>query len=212
VPPDVFIPLAEEIGLVVALGERILMRAAHDAATLRSLGDDLSISVNVSAQQLRDPDFVAVARRALSTMGGGLVLEITEREGIGDDPAVRAAMHQMSAFGIRFAIDDFGVGFSSIGYLQDVPAHIIKVDRALSREIDRDERARLLLRSIASMGNDLGMDVVVEGIERETQLALVRDDSHARYAQGFYMHHPLALQDLLAVLARDHELEGRVAL
>jgi diguanylate cyclase (GGDEF)-like protein len=202
VSPDVFIPLAEEIGLVVSLGERILMQAAADAASLRKVGGpDLKIGVNVSAQQLRDPDFVAVVRRALTVMRGGLILEITEREGIGDDPVIRAAMHQMSTFGVTFAIDDFGVGFSSIGYLQDVPARILKVDRALSRDIDHDERARRLLRSISSMGHDLGMDVVVEGVERESQLDLVRDDVNATFAQGYFMHRPMPLRALLEVMA-----------
>jgi len=203
VSPDVFIPLAEELGLVVALGEAVLLQSAQDAVVLREALPSLTMSVNVSAQQLRDPDFPDVVRRALGVMGEGLVLEITERESIGDDAVALATMHRLVALGVAFAIDDFGVGFSSIGYLQDVPARYLKVDRALSRRIDEDDRARLLLRSISSMGEHLGMDVVVEGIERESQLVLVRDDVRARFAQGFHLHRPMTLARVVEVLARE---------
>jgi EAL domain-containing protein (putative c-di-GMP-specific phosphodiesterase class I) len=101
---------------------------------------------------------------------------------------------------VRFAIDDFGVGFSSISYLQDLPAHIVKVDATLSQNIDRDERACAVLRAIALMGEALGLDVVVEGIERDSQLTLVRDDVHAPFVQGYLMHRPMPVKQLLEVV------------
>ncbi|HYO39535.1 MAG TPA: EAL domain-containing protein [Nocardioidaceae bacterium] len=202
VPPDVFIRVAEETGLVVALGDVVLGHAARDAATIReAAGGDINVSVNISAKQLREPDFVDKVERALSTMGGGgLVLEITERDGIGNDPASLEAMRHLAGRGVPFAIDDFGIGFSSIGYLQDMPVHIIKTDLSFSAGIDRDERSCALLCSITMMGQALGLDVVVEGIERSSQLDHLVDHVHAPYAQGYLMHRPMPLPQLVTVL------------
>jgi diguanylate cyclase (GGDEF)-like protein len=202
IPTDVFIRLAEDTGLVVPLGDSVLATVAGDAAALReAAGGPISISVNVSVRQLREPAFVdTVAATVRAMERTNLILEITERQGIGDDPVVVAAMSTIAAMGVRFAIDDFGVGFSSISYLQDLPAHIVKVDATLSQNIDRDERACAVLRAIAVMGEALGLDVVVEGIERESQLTLIRDDVHAPYVQGYLMHRPMPLAQVLDVV------------
>ena len=152
-------------------------------------------------RQLREPTFVDTVATAVQAMGRtSLVLEITERQGIGDDPVVVAAMSTIAAMGVRFAIDDFGVGFSSISYLQDLPAHIVKVDATLSQNIDHDDRACAVLRAIAVMGEALGLDVVVEGIERESQLTLIRDDVHAPFVQGYLMHRPMPVAQVLDVV------------
>jgi len=202
VSPDVFIRVAEETGLIVALGDLVLERAAHDAAAMcEAAGGDLNVSVNVSAKQLREPDFVTKIERALDTMGAaGLVLEITERDGIGSDQESLSAMQALADRGVHFAIDDFGVGFSSISYLQDMPVRIIKTDASFTANIDRDERACALLSSITMMGQALGLDVVVEGIERASQLEHVRDHVGAPYAQGFLMHRPMILDRVLGVM------------
>jgi diguanylate cyclase (GGDEF)-like protein len=199
VPTDVFIRIAEDTGLVVALGESVLATVARDAAAIREAADGpISVSVNASVRQLREPAFVAIVERTVRDMERtGLVLELTERQGIGNEPGVLDAMRAISAMGVRFAIDDFGVGFSSISYLQDLPAHIIKVDATLSQHIDRDDRACAVLRAITAMGEAMGLDVVIEGVERESQFALVRDDVHAPYAQGYLMHRPMPLAALL---------------
>ena len=208
VPADVFVRIAEESGLVVLLGESVLQTVMGDACSIRkAAGGEISIGVNVSVHQLREPAFITSVEKALKTMDRtGLVLEITERQGIGDDQVVLDAMRTMAAMGVRFAIDDFGVGFSSISYLQDLPAHIIKADATLSQNIDRDERSCAVLRSIAVMGEALGLDVVVEGVERETQLTLVRDDVKAPYAQGYLMYRPMPLDKILAVV-HDNRVE-----
>jgi diguanylate cyclase (GGDEF)-like protein len=214
VPPDVFIRVAEETGLVVALGDVVLQMAARDAVAIQqAAGDAVTVSVNVAAKQLREAGFVAKVEQALADMGGsGLVLELTERDSIGDDPASLEAMRTLSARGVLFAIDDFGIGFSSIGYLQDMPVQIIKTDLSFSEAIDRDERSCALLCSISMMGQALGLDVVVEGIERSSQLEHLRDHVHAPYAQGYLMHRPMPLEQLLGVLAENRgagvELSG----
>jgi EAL domain-containing protein (putative c-di-GMP-specific phosphodiesterase class I) len=131
----------------------------------------------------------------------GLILEITERDGIGDDEASLRAMRTLADRGVPFAVYDFGVGFSSIGYLQDMPVQIIKTDLSFSESIDRDERSCALLCSITMMGQALGLDVVVEGIERASQLQHIREHVDARYAQGYLMYRPMPLDQLLQVIA-----------
>ncbi len=205
VSPELFIGIAEETGLIVDLGESVLTKVASDAAALRGLvPGPFVMSVNVSARQLHEPAFVHSVARAVAAMGGAsLVLEITERQGIDLGPVVLEAMHAISAMGVRFAIDDFGVGFSSISYLQDLPVQIIKADASLSQAIDTDDRARALLRSVTLMGQALGLEVVVEGIEREGQLSVLREDTHASYAQGYLLHRPMPLDVLLTTLRPD---------
>ncbi|MGI8901071.1 MAG: putative bifunctional diguanylate cyclase/phosphodiesterase [Nocardioides sp.] len=208
VPPDVFIKVAEESGLVVALGDVVLGLAAQDSARiLEAAGGDLTIGVNISAKQLREPDFVDKVRRTQERMGGaGLVLEITERDMVGDDAISKEAMTSITMLDVGFAIDDFGVGFSSIGYLQDMPVKTIKTDLSFSEGIDRDERSCALLCSITMMGQALGLDVVIEGIERTTQLDHLRDHVHAPFAQGYLMHRPMPVDALVEVL-RDNRLD-----
>jgi EAL domain-containing protein (putative c-di-GMP-specific phosphodiesterase class I) len=208
VPPDVFIRVAEETGLVVALGEVVLAQAAHDTAALReAAGGSINVSVNISAQQLRDSNFVAAVSAAMAEMGDcGLILEITERDGIGTDEVSVATMKTLAELGVHFAIDDFGVGFSSISYLQDMPVRTIKADASFSEGIDRDERSCALLCSIMMMGQALGLDVVVEGIERSSQLDHLREHVHAPYAQGFLMHRPMKIDALLDVVRENRAL------
>ena len=208
VPPDVFIKVAEESGLIVPLGDVVLERAALDAPKLvEAAGGELTIGVNISAKQLREPDFVDRVRHALDRMlGAHLVLEITERDMVGDDPVSIEAMAQIAELGVHFAIDDFGVGFSSIGYLQDMPVKIIKTDASFSDGIDRDERSCALLCSITMMGQALGLDVVIEGIERSAQLDHLREHVHAPFAQGYLMHRPMSTDAVAKVLRANHGL------
>ena len=109
----------------------------------------------------------------------------------------------IAAMGVRFAIDDFGVGFSSISYLHQLPAHVVKTDATLAQHIDRDERARAVLRAIVVMGEALGLDVVVEGIERPGQLDAVPTEVGAPFVQGYLLHRPMPLAELLAVVQRE---------
>ena len=214
VPPDVFIRVAEESGLIVDLGDVVLQRAANDAASLReAAGGPIDISVNISALQLMEPEFVDSVRSALAVMGEtGLILEITERDGIGTDDVSLGAMRELADAGVQFAIDDFGVGFSSISYLQDMPVRTIKADASFSEGIDRDERSCALLCSIMMMGQALGLDVVVEGIERSSQLDHLREHVHAPYAQGYLMHRPMVLGTLLDVVRDNRSIPAALSL
>jgi EAL domain-containing protein (putative c-di-GMP-specific phosphodiesterase class I) len=201
VPPDVFIGLAEETGLISSLGSLVLRKVQADAARLRQeVRGPLTLGVNVSAQELRDPTYAERVRAAFAGMGGaGLVLEITERQGIEFEDAVLSTMHEIAAMGVAFAIDDFGVGFSSVSYLQRLPVQVVKADGSLARTIDSDKRASALLRSVMTMGRSLGVDVVVEGIERESQLAQLKKGEGV-YVQGYLLHRPMPFDALVRVL------------
>ena len=206
-PTEEFIRTAEGTGLIVPLGERVLAKVARDAPALReAAGGRISMSVNVSPRQLRDPEFPGVVARTLRAMDGtGLVLEITEREGVADDAVVLEAMREIAALGVRFAVDDFGVGFSWIGYLHRVPAHVVKIDRSLASDIDTDERACSVLAGIVTMAEALSLDVVVEGIERAGQLEKVRNEVGAPLVQGYLLHRPMPLASVLPVVAANRQ-------
>ena len=201
IPAEVFIGLAEDTDLVGPLGQLVLETVAYDAPTLRAAaGGPISISVNVSARQLQEPVFVSAVQRAIASMERtGLVLEITERQEI-TDAGTLEAMHLLAELGVRFAVDDFGVGFSSISYLRDLPVHVVKTDAALAQNIDTDERALAVLRAVTVMSEALGLDVVVEGIERESQLTAVREQVGAPYVQGYLLHRPVPIAELLGVV------------
>jgi len=207
VPPDAFITAAEESGLVVALGELVFDLAAADADRLtEAAGAPLVLSVNISAQQLRSCTFVQMVESAAARMPGlRLTLELTERDVVDNDPAVLETMAQLSKQGVRFAIDDFGIGFSSIGYLQQLPVHVLKTDASFSARIDHDERSCGLLRSIVVMGQALGLDVVVEGIERFSQVEHLRAHVGAGLGQGYLLQRPLPLADLTRTLERTRD-------
>jgi diguanylate cyclase (GGDEF)-like protein len=203
VAPDAFIRLAEDSGLIVPLGLRILEMVAVDAPILQSAaGGPFEVGLNISAQQLRDPAFVAQVTGAMEQMPGiTLILEVTERCVVTDDATTKDAMARLVAAGAIFAIDDFGVGFSSLSYLKHLPVKILKTDATLSSDIDHDERSCRLLRSVVAMGDALGLDVIVEGIERASQLQHLRDHVGATFAQGYLLHRPASGESV-----RDHLL------
>ena len=210
VPPDVFIRIAEDTGMIVPLGELILARVASDAPALReAAGGPISMSVNVSSRQLQDPAFVAAVENAITRMGRtGLVLEITERQGIGDDQQVLDMMRTIAEMGVRFAIDDFGAGFSSISYLYDLPCSVVKTDGSMAQDIDHDERGRAVLHSVTVIAKSLGLDVVIEGIERESQLAVIRDEVGAQLVQGYLLYRPMPFPSLLDAVRSNRRREA----
>jgi diguanylate cyclase (GGDEF)-like protein len=191
--PDAFIPAAEESGLMVQLGDFVLDTVVTDApALVAAAGGPLSIAVNVSAQELQLEGFADRIRAAVAGMGGAaLVVEVTERDFVTDDPQTVAAMNALADIGVQFAIDDFGVGFSSIDYLQRLPVAILKIDKSFVAHIEEDAKACRLVRSMVQMGRALGVDVVVEGIERWGQVEHVTRHSGAVTAQGFLFGRPL---------------------
>jgi len=202
VPPDLFIPAAEESGLIGSLGALVLDIVAGDAPRLRAAADrPISIGVNVAAQQLHEPEFPGRIARALEQMGDvQLVLELTERDFVTDDQQTLTAMSELADSNVHFAIDDFGVGFSSIGYLQRLPVSILKVDRSFIDHIEDEDRACSLVRSMVVMGEALGLEVVIEGVERLTQLDHVVQHAGGTVGQGYLFARPMPVEDMATML------------
>jgi diguanylate cyclase (GGDEF)-like protein len=203
VSPEKFIPVAEEHGLVVPLGELVLELMATDAPRLAAaFGPGLTIGVNISAQQLASEAFVHSVQAARRHMAGAdLLLEVTERAFVGDDPTTLNVMSDLASSGVAFAVDDFGIGFASIDHLQQLPVKVLKTDRLFSAKIDSDETACHLLHSMVAMGQALGLDVVVEGIERESQVEHLIEHVDGTLAQGYLLHKPMGVDPLCRILS-----------
>jgi diguanylate cyclase (GGDEF)-like protein len=201
VPPDLFIPAAEDSGLIVPLGQRVLAQVVRDAPRLvAAAGRPIDLAVNMSAHQLHDPDFVDHVARAVASFGDSrLVLEMTETVLVQDDPHTAETLQQLTTAGARLAIDDFGVGFSSIGYLQHLPVDVLKIDRSFVRDIDQMPRARALVDAILVMASALDLDVIAEGIERESQADVLRL-AGCTEGQGFLFARPQPLEEVLRTL------------
>jgi diguanylate cyclase (GGDEF)-like protein len=196
IPPDRFIPIAEDTGLIVPLGRWVLRQAAFQAAAWRrhlTGNDSLHLSVNVSPVELRHPAFpdsVADTLRASGLPASALTLEITESALVGNFEAhVLTAVHQQ---GIRLAIDDFGTGYSSLSYLHRLPASVLKIDRAFVTSMEADSGSALLVQAVIAIARSLGMTVTAEGIESTRQRDLLRA-AGCDYGQGYLFGPPLPI-------------------
>jgi len=193
VSPVDFIPLAEENGSIVPIGAWVLQQSVDHVARLSAqVGRALTVSVNVSSRQLREPDFVDVVTTALAAAGlpaGQLVLEVTESVLVDDVAAVVERLAQLRATGVKVAIDDFGTGYSSLSYLRQLPADRIKIDRSFVADLSSGGAAATLVSTIIELARSLGLDVVAEGVEttdqREQLTAL-----HCSHGQGWLFGRP----------------------
>lgn len=210
VPPDLFIPAAEEAGLIVALGDLVLEKFTAEVPAMRAAaGRRLAVGCNVSPQQLQLRAFADQVLAARAAMGDvDLVLEVTERDFVNNDPQTLAAMNELAAADVRFAVDDFGVGFSSIGYLHQLPVRILKIDKSFLATIEQDERGCALVRSIKVMGEALGLDVVAEGVERAGQVEHLTQHAGVTIGQGYLFGRPMPLAGMLELLRTDGAVVG----
>jgi diguanylate cyclase (GGDEF)-like protein/PAS domain S-box-containing protein len=192
IAPLEFIPLAEETGLIVPLGRWVLMEACAYGKQLVAEHDDVRMAVNVSARQLQHPDFVAHVQEALDESGFPprcLILELTESVLLASGDRIDSQLALLKDMGIRLALDDFGVGYASLSYLQRLPVDIVKIDRSFTISIDAPDTDLMLLKGIIDLGNALGLKVVAEGIETRAQHEIVRSlGCHG--AQGSYFGRP----------------------
>ena len=207
VAPDNFIPIAEETGLIVSIGRHVLREACRQIVewrTDRGPGDNLSIGVNVSPQQLHDANFVTdvdATLRATGLSAGHLVLELTESTLLSDTTLVQQRLHALKALGVRLAIDDFGTGYSSLAYLRTFPVDFLKIDRTFVSEVSREpEQGRVMVRSIVGLGHNLSLTVVAEGIENAHQLDELRA-AGCNIGQGYLFARPVPPEAVPALLA-----------
>ncbi|WP_432263256.1 bifunctional diguanylate cyclase/phosphodiesterase [Cupriavidus sp. TMH.W2] len=202
VPPDKFIPAAEENGLITQIGDWVLHEACKNAAAwARELRQPITVSVNVSAKQFDDPTFVDsvfAALEASSLPAHLLELEITERILISEDETSLETISALREIGVGLSLDDFGTGYSSLSYLTKFPLNTIKIDRAFVRDLDHDEQTQNLTRAIIALAKSLDLKLVAEGVEtREQADKLILFG--CEYLQGYYFGRPMSSADLLAL-------------
>jgi diguanylate cyclase (GGDEF)-like protein len=203
VPPSEFIPVAEESGLIVPLGRWALETATRTmAAWDRKLGRPLplGVSVNLSAIQLSRDDVARVVTSALATsglVGDRLTLELTESAIIQDPDRAASVLGALKTLRVKVAMDDFGTGYTSLALLQRLPIDVLKIDRSLIGNLDRDEDAAAIVRAILSLAEALGMETTAEGIERN-ELDRLLAAMGCTYAQGFHYARPMEADAALA--------------
>jgi diguanylate cyclase (GGDEF)-like protein/PAS domain S-box-containing protein len=197
--PASFIPIAEISGLIVPLGEWVLRTACGQAKAWKASGLNLRFAVNVSAVQLRQPDFAALVERILADSGlvaSALELEVTESVFL--DPSkvvITKALNEVAELGVTLAIDDFGTGYSSLGYLKRFPFSRIKIDGSFVRDIDSEDDSKAIVKAMIALGHSLGKSVTAEGVETQTQLAFLRANT-CDEVQGYLLARPRAVGEI----------------
>src|ERR1700744_6051292 len=206
VPPSDFIPLAEESGLIVEMGEWILRQACREAA---SWPNALQVAVNLSPAQFMHGDVVGLVHSILLETGlapGRLELEITEGVLIEDFDRGLALLRRLKALGVRVSMDDFGSGYSSLSYLQAFPFDKIKIDRAFVMNLGRNPQSASIVRAVIGLGHGLGMSIVAEGVETQEQLSFLAEEG-CDAVQGYFIGKPAPIGQYFALVGRADTME-----
>ncbi|WP_244507800.1 putative bifunctional diguanylate cyclase/phosphodiesterase [Methylobacterium phyllostachyos] len=200
VSPLDFIPLAEEIGLIVPIGEWVIRQACRDAMTWPS---HMSVAVNVSPAQFKSDRLVETIISALATSGlpaRRLEVEITEGVLLQENEKTLQTLHRLRELGVRVSMDDFGTGYSSLSYLRSFPFDKIKIDRSFVKDLATKPDGEAIIRAIAGLGKSLGMTTVAEGVETAEQMQRIRLEG-CTDVQGYLISRPVPTEDLLEVFA-----------
>jgi EAL domain-containing protein (putative c-di-GMP-specific phosphodiesterase class I) len=201
-----FIPVAEETGLIVAIGEWVLRTACVEAQTWP---DDLSVAVNLSAVQFKHGDIIATIEAALAASGlraSRLELEITESVFLRDTPGTLAVLHQLREMGIGVALDDFGTGYSSLSYLHRFPFNKIKIDQSFVRDLLTNKESMSIVRAVTGLGRSLGIKTIAEGVETLEQLNKLRDKGCTE-VQGYFFSRPRPASELPLLIERFRQID-----
>jgi len=200
VPPDRFIPVAEKSGLILRMGEWVLLQACQALARLHTAGSPLLLSVNVSTCQFRQDDFVERVSAILAGTGapaGQLILEVTETLFIDNWQDTSKRMAELVRLGVRFSIDDFGTGYSSLAYLKKLPLFELKIDQSFVRDTPHDANSTAIVQSILAVASHLDLRVVAEGVETAAQADFLTANG-CNFLQGYLFARPGPLQPWLA--------------
>ncbi len=211
-PPQRFLGVAEDLGLIVDIGSFVLESACRQArAWLDAGAEDFCISVNVSTLQLQRPDFVAEVRMMLegcNVPARHIELELTENMMIGNIQRVKGTMRALKMLGVKIALDDFGTGYSSLNYLRQFPIDTLKIDQSFVQDISSDSGAAGICRAIITLGHQLDMTVLAEGVETAAQVGYLRRNDCDNF-QGFYFSKPVTAAQAFVMLSRRYvEHEG----
>ncbi len=198
-PPGEFIQVAEDTGLILPIGEYVLMTACKQAKIWRNAGHSkFWVSVNISARQFKNKDLVEVIARILEETGldsDGLRLEITESVAVQNKEYTIKVLNELDAMGVYTSLDDFGTGYSSLSYLKQFPLRVLKVDQSFIQDIQHNQKNEALIKAIIGMARSLGLEVVGEGVEETAQLNFLRAEM-CDQAQGFLLSRPIPAEDL----------------
>ena len=204
VPPSVFVALAEDSGFVGELDRWVLRQACHDAAIMRGTGELTSaahMAVNLSAQTVGDPGLVSVVRESASEARlptDALLLEVTETALMNDTAVVRRSLEALRGLGAGVALDDFGIGYSSLNLLRQLPVTHLKIDRSFVNNLSKRSEDLAITSSIIDLGRALGMQTVAEGVETADQLALL-ERFWCATGQGFLWSEAVPIEQLMAL-------------
>lgn len=202
IPPMKFIPVAEDTGQILALGEMVLRHACQQLKLLQDKGKPIRLAVNVSPIQFYKQDFVDQVKMILQQTGAEpsrLELELTEGTLITNVDETVEKIHQLRKLGIHFAIDDFGTGYSSLTYLKQLPINRLKIDQSFVRDITVDNSDATIVDTIIAMARHLGLDVIAEGVETKAELEFLQNKGCREY-QGYYFSHPLPQDEFSQLL------------
>lgn len=192
IPPGQFIPVAEQSGLIHSIDHLVLQKAITRQARLWSQGYRLTLSINLSGRVVDDPELVPILENLLKTTGvdpSSLMFEVTETAAVADMIAAENLMHKIKAHGCHFAVDDFGVGFSSLFHLKRLPVDYIKIDGMFVRQLAENHQDRVLVKALSEIAKGLGKKAIAEFVENAETLALLREYG-VDYAQGYYIGRP----------------------
>lgn len=207
VSPAQFIPVAEETGAIVPIGEWVLQQASRDCLSWRDQGYDLMVAVNVSGRQFDEPNLpgtVADVLRETGLPARALEVEITETALLRDLGRAKQVLTAIRELGVAIAIDDFGTGYSSLSYLRQLPLNTLKVDQSFVRHLDTNPDDRALTRTIVAMAHTLGLEAVAEGIESDSHAAFLQEQECA-LGQGYLFARPMAGEDFTRWLEQNAE-------
>ena len=206
--PDQFIPLSEETGLIIEIGNWVLDSACRELKSWQQLGfNGVQMAVNISAAQLMQPEF---ERRVLEVLkkhgvaGEQLEIEITENILMKDMDQAVSKFQQLAANGVRMAVDDFGIGYSSLSYLHSLPLNTLKIDRSFISGIESKKDHSSIVTAVLAMARELDLEVVVEGVEREAHVDYLRQLQRVR-AQGFFLGRPEPAEEVRKLLRRQQD-------
>jgi EAL domain-containing protein (putative c-di-GMP-specific phosphodiesterase class I) len=203
ISPAVFIPILEETGLIVKVGEWVLRTACEQQQRwLRETGRSLFVAVNLSALQLADHELIGKVSRIILDTGiaaGDLEIELTESAAMRDAEHGLETLSRLKSLGVRLSLDDFGTGYSSLSYLKQLPIDTLKVDRSFVIDADHDREALSIVRAIIAIGHALQLEIIAEGIETDSQARLLQTLA-VDILQGFRFSKPIAADDFVALL------------
>jgi EAL domain-containing protein (putative c-di-GMP-specific phosphodiesterase class I) len=199
IPPNDFIPMAEELGVIETIGDWVVEELSRQDALWRTQGLDLEIGFNLSPRQFWQPD---LAERIISRIEDGhmdpsrLVVEVTESSAMMDPDRAQRILWDLHSRGLKIAIDDFGTGYSSLSRLREMPVEILKIDRAFVSHVDNDEQSAAIVTAFIQLAHGLGMTTLAEGIERPEEWRFLAQRG-CMLGQGFYFARPLPADEIV---------------